>query len=189
MALFTIEWVGNATGSERYYSRTYPEGDSETFKKGALLEYDDSEDGVVEVDLSSGVPAAKDFIGIALQDASGTSDTDIDVLIVQTGDIFSAMLSSDPSTLVAPTDDNVIGELFGLQRLATAATNSAGQAAAGTEYAIDTGATDWVKVLDYDPRDSARRNASAVTTTNYVAGDRVLFQFLNSILDGTGRQS
>lgn len=188
MALFTIEWVGNVTGADKYYAKTYPEGDSETYKKGAPLAYDDSEDGVVLIPLSSGVPSSQAMLGLALEDASGTSDTDQDVLIVQPGDIFSAMLSSDISTLVAPTQDNTNGELYGIQQLATAATNANGTAAAGTEFAVDTGATNWVRVIGADPRDVQRRGGGTVLPT-MSAGDRVIFHFLDSIINSSGRQA
>lgn len=173
---FFLEWVSSSTG--KYRVRTYPEGDSETFKKGALLIYDDSEDGVVEVTTSSGVPSAQTFIGIALQDASGVSDADVDVLIPTDDDVFSAPLASDQDTLVAPAADGVYGELFGIIKLsATGGT--------GTEYVVDTGNTNWVKVIDYDPRDVARRNGIA----NLAAGDRVLFRFLGAVIDSAGRQA
>lgn len=174
---FTIEWVKNDRGTPALI-RTYPEGSSETFKKGAPVIYDDSEDGVVEITVSSGVPSAQTMLGIALQDASGTAATDIDVLIPQDGDVFSAALLSDQDTLVAPADDGVYGELFGIIKMSSTA-------GAGTEWGVDNGNTNWVRVLDYDRRDTTRRNGIA----NLVAGDRVLFSFLGTIIDSTGRQA
>ena len=176
---FTIEWVRNDhSPSAGPMIRTYPEGDTETFKRGAFVIYDDSEDGIVEVTRSSGVPSAATMLGIALEDATGTSDTDIDVLIPTDGDVFSAVLASDQDTLVAPAADGVYGELFSIVKLSTTG-------GAGTEYAVYTGATDWVKVIDYDPRDIARRGAIA----SLVAGDRVLFRILGSVIDAAGRQA
>ena len=173
---FFLEWVSSSTG--KYRVRTYPEGDSATFKRGALVIYDDSEDGVNEVAVTAGVPGAQTFIGVALQDASGTSDTDIDVLIPTDDDVFSAPLASDQDTLVAPAADGVYGELFGLIKLsATGGT--------GTEWVVDTGNTNWVKVVDYDPRDVARRAGIA----NLAAGDRVLFRFLGAVIDSAGHRA
>jgi hypothetical protein len=159
--------------------RTYAEGASETFKKGNPVIYDDSEDGVVAIGHSSGVPSAQTMLGIALQDATGTTGSDIDVLIVQPADVFSASLASDETTLVAPAADGVEGELFGIIKLAAGAGGDA------TEWAVDTGNTNWVRVIDYDYRDIGRRGGKA----NLVAGDRVLFQFLGAIIDSAGHQA
>ena len=174
---FTLEWVKNDRGTPALI-RTYPEGASETFKKGAPVIYDDSEDGVVEIAVSSGVPSAQTMLGFALQDASGTTGTDIDVLIPQDGDVFSAALLSDQDTLVAPASDGVYGEPFGLIKMSSTA-------GAGTEWGVDNGNTNWVLVIDYDPRDVARRGGISSLT----AGDRVLFRVLGTIIDSTGRQA
>lgn len=191
MALHTIEWVTNVYGAQRQI-RTYPEGDSETFKKGSPVIYDDSEDGVVAIADTSGVPDAQTMIGIALEDASGTSDEDLDVLIVQPGDVFSGMLASDEDTAVAPARDNVIGELFGIIKVTTsytAGTDRNSQTAAGTEWAVDTGNTNWVRVIDYDYRDLQRVGGTAASVGSLQAADRVLFQFLGSIIDSAGHQA
>lgn len=191
MALHTIEWVKNLNGNPNYLVHTYPEGDSETFKKGAILKWDDSEDGVVEIALSSGVPTTQTILGFALQDASGTSDTDIDVLIPRPGDVFSAMVGSAEGTLAAPGRD-LPGQLVGLIKFSTAATAGAdhnSQTAAGTEYGVDTGNTNWAKVVDYDYRDLMRVGGSAADVSNLQAGDRVLFTILNSVLDSDGTQA
>lgn len=176
---FTIEWVRNASSpSAGPMVRTYAEGASETFKKGNPVIYDDSEDGVVAIGHSSGVPSAQTMLGIALQDATGVTGSDIDVLIPTDSDIFSAALASDQDTLVIPAADGVDGELFGIIKLSTTG-------GAGTEWAVDTGNTNWVAVVDYDYRDIARRGGKA----NLAAGDRVLFRFLGTIIDSAGRQA
>lgn len=178
MALFTIEWVGNMYGADKYYSVKAPEGTSETFKKGAPVIYDVSESGIVEVTRTSGVPDNDDMYGIALEDASGTAQTVLDVLIPRPGDIFSAMLASAAGTLVAPDEDN-IGVLYELVKLSTAATNADGQAAAGTEYAVieDAAGEDTVQILTIDPRDIQRRNGDLGAWPTMSKGDRVLFTF------------
>lgn len=178
---FSLEWVKNSRGVPPLI-RTYPEGTSETFKKGAPVIYDDSENGVVEITVSAGVPSAQTMLGIALQDASGTNGTDIDVLIPTDDDVFSAWLASDQDTLVAPAQDGVYGELFGLIKGSTTL-------GAGTEWGVDTGNTNWVVVLDYDYRDVARRGGTANLVSGMSAGDRVLFRFLGTIIDGAGHQS
>ena len=175
---FFLEWVSGPSGIASRI-KTYPEGDSATFKKGALVIYDDSEDGVNEIAVSSGQPTlANGWLGIALQDASGVSDADVDVLIPSRDDVFSAPIASDQDTLVAPAADGVYGEIFGVIKLsATGGT--------GTEWVLDSGsADDFAKVIDYDYRDVARRGGIA----NLVAGDRVLFRFLAAALDVTGRR-
>ena len=174
---FFLEWVSGPGGIASRI-KTFPEGDSQTFKKGAPVIYDDSEDGVAAIAVTAGVPDAVTFLGIALQDASGVSDADVDVLIPSDDDIFSAPLASDQDTLVAPSQDNVYGEIYGLILLsATGGT--------GSEYVVESAATrNWVKTLGPDPRDVARRGGFA----NLAAGDRVLFKFLASALDGTGRR-
>lgn len=192
MALFTIEWVGSIAGCDKYRTQRYPEGGtSQTFKKGTPVQFDASDDGIIQVDVSSGAPAAAEFLGLALEDATGTADTELDVLIPTAGDIFSAMLASDQDTLVAPTNAR-IGEISaGLLKITSTATNNAGQAAAGTEWVVDTSETNiGVKIIGFDPRDLQLRNVTSLgDPTNLVAGDRVLFTFLSGTLDKVGAQS
>lgn len=181
MALFTIEWVYNQSGAARPTYVTQPEAASQTFKKGDPLTYDLSANGVAQLPLSSGEPAGGNaMFGLAAEDASGTTANPVSVQLVSSGDVFSAMLSSDINTLVAPTTDHV-GVLMGIEQITTSATNAAGQAAAGTEFALDTGQTDWVRVIGRDPRDLQRRGLTLESTSDLQAGDRVLFQFLDSV--------
>ena len=173
----TLKFRKNVYGSGMLV-REYPEGASETYKKGSILVYDLSENGVAETAVSSGVPAAQDFLGLALEDASGVTAQVQDVQIPRPGDIFSCSLASDQDTLVIPTLDH-IGTLVGLILLSS----TGGR---GDEYVADTGNTNWAKIVDIDPQDLARRGG---LVASLAAGDRVLIQFLGAILDADGQVS
>jgi hypothetical protein len=174
----TLKWVKNVYGGGAIY-KTQPEGTSETYKKGAPLEMDASEDGLVELTLSNGVPDNQTIYGIAQEDATNVTSSfpDVDVLIPRPGDIFSCSLASDQDTLVAPTIDH-IGDLVGVIKLSTTGGD-------GTEYVADTGNTNWFKIIDVDRQDVARRGGIGSLS----AGDRVWVQFLGAILDSAGSQA
>ncbi len=194
--LFTIEWVGNINGVDKYNSITYPEASgTAAYKKGAPLSYDLSADGVDEVPLSTGVPSGAHMLGLALQDASGTTNADTDVLMPVSGDIFSAMVSNDVATLIAPVTDHR-GVLMGVQQITTAATSAAAAngagtalAATGTEFALDDAATDWVRVITVDPRSIVRAGGSVPVLPTLATGDRLTFNFLVAVLDADGQDS
>ena len=194
--LFTIEWVGNIAGAERYNSVTFPEASgTAAYKKGAPLTYDLSADGVDEVPLSTGVPSAAAMLGLALQDAVGTTNADQDVLLPTPGDIFSAMVSNDVATLIAPVTDHR-GVLMGIQQLTASATSAAAANAAGTalaasatEYALDSATTDWARVITIDPRSIARAGGSVPVLPTLATGDRLTFNFLGAVLDADGQDS
>lgn len=170
----TLTWRYNVYGGGAIFRRV-PEGDSETFSKGSLLHFDESEDGVVEVARTAGVPDAQTMYSIAVEDANNNTDNaEMDVLIPRPGDVFSAPLASDEDTLVAPTID-FIGDLVGIIKLSSTGGD-------GTEYAADSGNTNWAKVIDLDPQDVEKRDGRA----NLQAGDRVLIQFLGAVLDSDG---
>ena len=171
---YTLKWVKNVYGGGAFY-QDYPEGDSETYKKGAILVYDESEDGVVEVARTAGVPDLQHILGIAQEDASGVSDQIQDLQIPRPGDVFEAALLSDQDTLVAPTLDN-IGDRVGIIKMSTSAST------AGTEYGAATNATNWAKIINVHPADVERRGGVG----SLVAGDRVLIQFLNTVLEADG---
>lgn len=173
----TIKWVKNVYGGGALVQE-YPEGDSETYAKGTPVVYDESEDGIVELANSSGVPSNQTMLGIALEDASGVSDQLQDVLIPRPGDVFSASIASSQTTTVAPALDQ-IGDLAGIILL-----NSTG--GDGDEYVVDTGNTNWVKIIGLEPQDLERRGG---LVASLAAGDRVLFQFLGSILDSDASQT
>lgn len=177
-----IEWVKNAGGLSPSV-RDYPEGTSETFKKGALVIYDVSEDGVVEVTRAAGVPSDQNFLGIALKDATGTAGKRIPVLLPRSGDIFKASLASAEATDVAPVGDDR-GKLFGLIKRSTGTP-------AGS-YVVDNSVTTWVKVIDINPEDVSKRGLDllAALATGFTAGeDSVLFEFQEAVLDNAGSQA
>lgn len=173
----TLKWVKNVYGGGAIYRRQ-PEGDSETYKKGAPVEMDASEDGLVELARTSGVPDNQTMYGIAQEDASnGTDNPEVDVLVPRPGDIFECSLASDEDTVVQPTIDHV-GDLVGIIKLSATG-------GAGTEYVADTGNSNWAKIIDLHPQDVERRGGRG----SLVAGDRVLIQFLGAILDSAGSQA
>jgi hypothetical protein len=169
-----IQWVKNVYGGGAIY-RSLPEGASETFKKGAILNYSAAGNDLAEIPRTAGVPDTQELLGIAAEDANNDSNgAELDYLVPRPGDVFSAALASDQDTIVAPDTDN-IGKLAGIIKLSTTG-------GAGTEYVVDEGNTNWVKILDLDPRDVANRGSRTLS-----AGDRVLFQFLGAILDSDGQ--
>ena len=171
----TLTWVKNSRGTPALI-RLIPEGAGETYKKGALLLYDESEDGVVETGRAAGVPTTQLVLGIALQDASGVQGTDQDVLIPTADDIFVAALASDQDTVTAPGID-FIGDAVGLIKLSSTG-------GAGTEYVVDSGNVNWGRVIGLYGPDQEKRGG--ILSTTFVAGDRVLFQFLSSVVTSDG---
>jgi len=94
----TIAWVKTGKPSSGPFVRSYPEQASETFTKG---------DPVI-LDTAGRIGAAADtgnVFGIALQDASGTTDTPIRVLIVGHEDIFRASASAAGATRTVTRSD------------------------------------------------------------------------------------
>lgn len=173
-----IEWVKNESGKPAQII-PYPEGTGETFKKGALVIFDRSEDGVVEVTLAAGVPSDQNFLGIALKDASGTQGTEIPVLIPTANDVFSAELSNNSQTVfTAPAGDDR-GQNYGLIKMSVS-----------LKFVVDKNASTWVKVLDVDPRDVAKEQADPLSAlTAMKVNQRLTFKFLESVLDNPGSQA
>lgn len=174
----TFRWVKNIYGSGALVRR-YPEGDSETYKIGAILLYDASENGVVEGARSSGKPDDDlQMLGLALKDAVNNSvNNPVDVLIPRPGDVFESSLGSGEDSVVAPDLDN-IGDLYGVVKLSSTG-------GAGVEYVVDENDTSnpYVKVIDVQPQDAERRSFPGSAMS---AGDRVLFVFLSTVLDSNG---
>lgn len=79
--------------------RTFPEAASQTYKKGALLLI--NADGKVEEVAAD--PTRID--GVALADASGTTDADADMALVTPGTIFQANVSGSGTTVQADVGD------------------------------------------------------------------------------------
>jgi len=176
---YTIEWVYNEGGVGPFI-REYPEGVSETFPRGALVIFDRSEDGVVEVARAAGVPSDQNFLGIALRAATGVAGSRIPVLIPRSGDVFKATLASDENTDVAPNGDDR-GQLYGIVKRTTG------------HYVVDSAATTWVKTLDINPEDIAKRGQdpfTALAAANFTAGsDGLIFRFQEAVIDNAGSQA
>lgn len=181
---FTQEWVKNLTNPEARGPAVFtgPEGTSQTYKKGALVLYDLSDNGYIEVPRSSGVPDAAEVAGIALEDATGTDGTLQRFAFINVTDVWSAPLASDQDTTVAPDIDNR-HQLAGIIKLSSTGGD-------GTEYVVDEDVTTHVQILGVDPRDIKKRGGdldeSAVTMS---AGDRVLFRYLSIVALADGQQA
>lgn len=186
----TLEWVGDPQVGP--YIVTYPEGTSETFKKGDLVIFDRSEDGLVVVAQGDGgvygdsdnneVADDTNFLGIALADASGTAQTEIAVLIPRPDDVFSAAIClTDNTTLTAPVVDD-IGTTVDLIKFDS---NN------GSKTGVLRGTSGITAVIvDINPQDRMLRGQGLGTAEpTYSAGDRVLFRFLPSALGQAGSQA
>jgi hypothetical protein len=94
----TIEWVKTGKPSSGPFVRRYPEKATQTFVKG---------DPVI-LDTAGRVGAAADtgnVFGVALQDASGTTDTLLRILIVGHEDVFRASASAAGATRTVTRSD------------------------------------------------------------------------------------
>jgi len=94
----TIAWVKTGKPSSGPFVRNYPEKATQTFKKG---------DPVI-LDTAGRIGAAADtgsVFGVAAQDASGTTDTPIRVIIVGHEDIFRASASAAGATRTVTRND------------------------------------------------------------------------------------
>lgn len=174
-SLLTINWVKNANGTPPLI-RDYVEGTSEAFVKGDLVIYDQSENGVVALAGTSGVPTARTFLGIAMADANNVTSgfATIPVLLPQGSDVFSAAVASDENTAVTPTIDD-IGQAYGL--IKTTSTYDS-----NLPFVLDNANTNWVKVIDVHPQDNQRLGGEGPTIATLESTTRLLFQFLSSIL-------
>jgi hypothetical protein len=158
-----------------------PEGTSETFKKGALVAYDLSENGIVEVGRSSGVPTIESCFGIALEDASGTAAADVEILIPSADAEFVCAVATDADTMLAPALD-MLGAAVGIVKLSTTG-------GAGTEYVAVYAATfdesdlEWARCVRFYGPDVEKRGGYAATFT---AGDRIVIRFGARAFMGVG---
>lgn len=186
----SLEWHGASDGSQPVI-RLYPEGTSETFKKGDLVVFDQSENGLVVVPQGDGgvygdtgtaddeVADVYTMLGIALEDASGTAGTLLQVLIPRPNDFFTCVLfSTDNTTIVAPDIDN-IGNAVDLIK-----GDSNNNLVTGV---LENNTGTWGQIVDINPQDtSARGGTIGATLPTYSAGDRVVFRFFPSALSATG---
>ena len=185
-----LEWVG-VPGVEGPDVREYAEGTSETFKKGDLVIFDRSEDGLVIVAQGDGgvygdsdnneVANDTDFIGIALKDASGTSGTRIPVLIPRASDRFAAAIfATDNTTVSAPVVDDI----------GTTVDFIKGDSNNGSKTGVLRGTAGiWAIVEDICPQDRTLRAGEVGAEATYSNGDRVIVRFLPSALGQTGSQA
>jgi hypothetical protein len=160
MAVYTIEWRRKLGGGLPSV-QTFDEGSTETFAKGAPVIYDVSEDGLVEA-----TAAATDMLGIAYETASGTSGTELDVLIPDDSDVFSATISATGANSTAVHASTNFGKAFGLLK-----STESGETTKWTVNASDT-TNVRVVVLGVDPKD-----------TEGTSGGRVLFRFISTAYD------
>jgi len=186
----TIAWANSGDGTQPHIAQ-YPEGTSETFKKGDFVVFGQSENGLVIAPEGDGgvigdsthdeVADTFSLLGIALQDASGTAGTLISVLIPRATDRFSCVLySTDNTTIVAPDIDN-IGNAVDFIRGDTNNNFAVGV----LEANLTSGG--WAKIVDICHQDTTFRGGTVgATLPTYSAGDRVLVQFLPAALSYTG---
>lgn len=128
----------------------YPEAATQTFKRGEVVYLVSGKVTEIAGDTPSQI------LGIAADDASGTTDTSIGVWIANDDTIFSASYSDD-SQAAAATAVSIVGFARDIDR----------DTANGRVYVSSTAAGRRVTVFDLDNRD--------VTGDS---GGRVLFQFL-----------
>lgn len=163
MAVYTFEWKYRIGGGvpEVY---TYKEAASQTFKAGAPLVFDTS---LEQVKLAS--VGTVQMVGLAEEDASGTTNADINVLIPTPLDVFTATISASGANLAAAHDNDNVG-----QKLGWIASTETGQT---TKYTVDEDNTSnaWCLV---------RRVYTDVDETAGTSGGRVEFSFLTTPLEG-----
>lgn len=134
-----LTWCRNSNGSPQFV-RKFPEAASQTFKAGQILVWDTSDEAVKLATVTT-VAA----IGIALEDASGTTGNEVHVQLIRRGDIYSVSVCNDGAT--DDSDTAFIGIAYGWK-----ASTQTGETA---KICLDTNNTtnDWLTVLDLDPRD------------------------------------
>lgn len=182
-----LEWVGTPGTSPLV--RDYAEGTGEVFKKGDLVVYDVSEDGVVLAasgdggvygDTGNDEVADNVFnLGIALRDATGTAGSTIPVLLPTADDVFAAVVFSvDNTTVVAPVGDD-IGTLVDFIKA---------DSGNGLKTGVLRGTAGlWAKIVDVSPQDrSLRGGGFGASEPTYSAGDRVIVRFQSAALSGKG---
>ena len=181
---YTVEWVRNEHASPKTI-RTYAEEASQTFKKGAAVVLDSTSKEVEELATTAGVPNSVILLGFALEDATGTAGSEIDVLIPQPGDVFTAAVLTDQDTTVAPDYDTDVAENYALIKMSATAGD-------GEEWGLERAAGEaspFVEVIGLDPRDATRRGVDPNAVASALnAGDRLLFKVLATVLDDEPQQ-
>lgn len=167
MAVYGIQWLYRIGGGQPEI-RNYPEGDSETWdvfgtsQQGLVpVIYDISEDGVVT--------CATDMVamlGLAVADASGTSDEDVPVMLVGQDDVFCATASTDGANATTAHALDMVGLNYGL-----IPSTESGQTAKWTVNTNET-SNSAVTLIDRYPDDSWG-----------TSGGRVLFRFMGKVIE------
>lgn len=162
MAVYTFEWKYRKGGGQPEV-KIFPEAASQTYKAGAPLVFDTSDEAVKLATVTT-----VSFIGIALKDATGTTGKDAPVLIPTPLDVFTATISASGANLAAAHDKNNIGVKYGW-----IASTVAGQT---TKYTIDEDNTtnNWILPIGV---------YTDVDEPEGTAGGRLYFQFLTTPLE------
>jgi len=181
---FTVEWVRNDHGTPRKIGQ-YAEELSQTFKKGAAVVLDATSKEVEELAVTAGVPDSVILLAFALEDATGTAGSPIDVCLPQPGDVFRAAVLTDQDTLVAPDYNTDVGENYALIKMSATAGD-------GDEWGLERAAVEanpFVRVLGLDAQDASRRGVDPfAVATALNSGDRLFFSVLQSVIDTEPKQ-
>lgn len=188
-----LEWVSSGDGTPPVV-KDYAEGTSETFARGDLVIFDQSENGIVIKTQGDGgvygdtgndeVADVTSFLGIALKAATGTAGSLIPVLLPRPQDEFAAVLfSTDNTTLVAPDVDN-IGQIVDLIK-----GDSNNNSATGVLEPLGGNGELWAKIYDIVRQDRVKAAAGPGTEGTYAIGDRVIIRFQPSALGQIGTQA
>lgn len=183
-----LEWVGPANLQPLIVD--YAEGTGETFKKGDLVVYDLSENGVVIMTQGDGgvygdadndeVATLIDNIGIAQRDATGTAGSLIPVIKPRPFvDLFAATIfATDNTTVTAPVVDDIGSSVDFIK----------GDSNNGSKTGVLRGTAGvWAQVVDISRQDSTFRGGSVGNEPTYSNGDRVIVTFQYNILAKDGQ--
>ena len=113
---------------------SFPEGASQTFKRGAFVQLDATGRVIV---IASATPAA--ILGVASMDATGTAGSDIIVWIANDDTVFVANLTTAGVALATQWPD--VSRTYGIINV-------------GNNWHIDKAGTRRVLILDLDRRDN-----------------------------------
>jgi hypothetical protein len=147
-----IKFARNALGTPTVV-RQFPEAASQTFKAGQILVFDRTLEAV-----KLAVVTTVTAMGIALEDASGTTGTLIHVQLFMPGDIYSATIANAGANAAASHDLDKVGDNYGW-----ILSTETGETTKVTVNSANT-TNEWFQVVDLDPRD-----------TSGTVGGRVLF--------------
>jgi len=153
MAVYTIEWKYSFGGAAQPTIVEYLEADSQTFKIGAPVVYDQSDAG-----LKVFTKTVAALTGFALKAATNvtTGNATIPVLFVQSSDVFSATISAAGANSAGVHALTSLGHGYGI-----IASTESGET---TKYTVDQSDTtnDWAVPFALDPRDDAATSGGRV---------------------------